>query len=50
MAKERSILNRRNLLLARLAGVGYISSEEYQRAKQAPLFQKVQEAAPDLPE
>jgi monofunctional biosynthetic peptidoglycan transglycosylase len=50
MAKERSILNRRNLLLARLASVGYISSEEYQRAKQVPLFQKVQEAAPDLPE
>jgi len=50
MAKERSILNRRNLILARLASVGYISNEEYQRARQVPLYQKVQETAPELPE
>jgi len=50
MAKERSILNRRNLILSRLASVGYISNEEYQRARQVPLYQKVQEAAPELPE
>jgi monofunctional glycosyltransferase len=50
MAKERSILNRRNLILARLASVGYISNEEYQSAKQVALFQKVQESAPDLPQ
>jgi monofunctional biosynthetic peptidoglycan transglycosylase len=48
-AKERNILGRRNLILGRLASVGYISGEEYQRAKQVPLFQKVEEAAPDLP-
>lgn len=48
-AKERSILSRRNLILGRLASVGYISNEEYQRAKQVPLFQKVEESAPDLP-
>ena len=47
--KERSILNRRNLILGRLARVGYISNDEYQRAKQAPLFQKVEETAPELP-
>jgi monofunctional biosynthetic peptidoglycan transglycosylase len=48
MAKERGIVNRRNIILARLAGVGYISNEEHQRARQAPLFQKVQESAPPL--
>jgi len=48
-SKERNILSRRNLILGRLASVGYISNEEYQRAKQAPLFQKVEETAPELP-
>jgi monofunctional biosynthetic peptidoglycan transglycosylase len=48
-SKERNILSRRNLILGRLASVGYISGEEYQRAKQAPLFQKVEETAPELP-
>jgi monofunctional biosynthetic peptidoglycan transglycosylase len=48
LAKERSILNRRNLILARLASVGYISGEEYQRARRTPLFQKIQDSAPPL--
>jgi membrane peptidoglycan carboxypeptidase len=48
-ARERSILKRRNVILSRLASVGYLSSEEYQRAKQLPLFHKVEEAAPLLP-
>ena len=48
-SKEPNILSRRNLILGRLASVGYISNEEYQRAKQAPLFQKVEETAPELP-
>jgi monofunctional glycosyltransferase len=48
-ARERSILKRRNVILGRLASVGYLSSEEYQRAKQLPLFHKVEEAAPLLP-
>lgn len=48
-SKERNILSRRNLILGRLASVGYISSEEYQRARQIPLFQKVEERAPELP-
>jgi monofunctional biosynthetic peptidoglycan transglycosylase len=47
--KERNILSRRNLILGRLASVGYISNDEYQRAKQTPLFQKVEEKAPELP-
>ncbi len=48
-SKERNILSRRNLILGRLASVGYISNDEYQRAKQTPLFQKVEEKAPELP-
>ncbi len=48
-SKERNILFRRNLILGRLASVGYISNEEYQRFKQIPLFQKVQEKVPELP-
>ena len=49
-SKDRNILSRRNLILGRLASVGYISNEEYQHAKQIPLFQKVEEKAPELPE
>ena len=48
-SKERNILSRRNLILGRLVSVGYISNDEYQRAKQTPLFQKVEEKAPELP-
>jgi len=49
-SRDRSILSRRNLILGRLASVGYLSNDEYQRAKQVPLYQKVEEAAPTLPE
>lgn len=48
-SRERNILYRRNVILGRLASVGYISSEEYQQARQTPLFQKVEEKAPELP-
>lgn len=48
-SKERNLLNRRNLILTRLASVGYLNSEEYRRIKQAPLFQKVEEKASELP-
>jgi monofunctional glycosyltransferase len=48
-SKERNILIRRNLILGRLASVGYISNDEYQRAKQTPLFQNVEEKASELP-
>jgi len=47
---ERSLLKRRNVILGRLAAVGHLSVDEYQRARQTPLFQKVEEAAPLLPE
>ena len=46
--RERSILQRRNLALARLARVGHISEEEYHRIKQIPLFQNVKKEAPPL--
>ena len=48
-SKQRNILLRRNLIFARLVSVGYISNEEYQRFKQSPLFQNVQEKVPELP-
>jgi monofunctional glycosyltransferase len=46
--REKSILQRRNLVLARLAKVGHISEEEYNRVKQIPLFQKAKKDAPQL--
>lgn len=49
-SRERNLLYRRNVILGRLASVGYISSEEYQQARQTPLFQKVEEKAPELPQ
>ena len=48
-SKERSILSRRNTILSRLASVGYLTNDEFQRARQTPLYQKVEEAAPLLP-
>jgi monofunctional glycosyltransferase len=49
-SKEKSLLYRRNLILGRLASVGYLSAEEYNRAKPVALFQKIEEAAPFLPQ
>jgi len=49
-SRERNLVFRRNVILGRLASVGYLSSEEYQRARQTPLFQKVEEKAPELPQ
>jgi len=46
---DRSVLNRRNLILSRLASVGYLSQDEYQRAKQVPLYQNFAEETPLLP-
>jgi len=48
-SKERNLISRRNLILTRLARVGYLNSEEYRRIKQAPLFQRVEEKASELP-
>jgi monofunctional biosynthetic peptidoglycan transglycosylase len=47
-SKERSLLNRRNLILTRLASVGYLNGEELRRIKELPLFQKVEEKAGEL--
>jgi monofunctional biosynthetic peptidoglycan transglycosylase len=49
-SREKNLLYRRNLILARLARVGYLSADEYNRAKPVALFQKVEEAAPLLPQ
>jgi monofunctional glycosyltransferase len=46
--REKSILHRRNLVLAKLASIGHISKEEHSRLKQIPLFQKVEQEAPLL--
>ena len=48
-SRDRSILSRRNLILGRLASVGYLSNEEYQRARSVPLYQKVEVEPPLLP-
>jgi monofunctional glycosyltransferase len=47
-AGEKNITYRRNLILNRLTAVGYVSAEEFSRAKQTPLFKKIEEA-PALP-
>ncbi|MGE5218462.1 MAG: monofunctional biosynthetic peptidoglycan transglycosylase [Chloroflexota bacterium] len=49
-SRERNLVYRRNVILGRLASVGYLSNEEYQRARQTRLFQKVEEKAPELPQ
>jgi monofunctional biosynthetic peptidoglycan transglycosylase len=49
-SREKSILTRRNAILARLSSVGYMSKEEHTRLTQAPLFKKVEIEAPLLSE
>lgn len=46
--KDRDLLYRRNTILARLTGVGYLSRDEMERARRTGLFQKVEEEAPLL--
>jgi monofunctional biosynthetic peptidoglycan transglycosylase len=46
--REKGILQRRNLVLARLAKVGHITEEEYHRTKQIPLFHKAKKETPRL--
>jgi monofunctional glycosyltransferase len=38
--REKNVTVKRNLILSRMAGVGYASGEELSRASQAPLFKK----------
>jgi monofunctional glycosyltransferase len=47
-SREKSLLYRRNVILGRLASVGYLAQAEYNRAHQVPLFQKVEAEAPLL--
>jgi len=47
-AREKGLLYRRNLILDRLARVGYLSADEHARARKTPLFQKVEQKAPLL--
>ncbi|MSP39953.1 MAG: monofunctional biosynthetic peptidoglycan transglycosylase [Deltaproteobacteria bacterium] len=48
-SKERGVLNRRNGILGRLNSVGYLSNKELQRARQTPLYQKVEQAPKIVP-
>lgn len=47
--RERSILNRRNLILQRLASVGYLNNEELQNGRRTPLYQKVERETLERP-
>jgi monofunctional biosynthetic peptidoglycan transglycosylase len=47
-SKERSLLNRRNLILTRLASIGYMNREEFRRTRELPLFKKVEEQASEF--
>jgi len=49
-SKRKGVLYRRNVILGRLASVGYLTQAEYNRAKQIALFQKVQAEEPFLPQ
>jgi monofunctional biosynthetic peptidoglycan transglycosylase len=41
-SREKSVVNRRNLILARLSNVGHISKEEFEQSKHVPLFNKIE--------
>jgi monofunctional biosynthetic peptidoglycan transglycosylase len=44
--RDGNLNYRRNLILSRMAAVGYLTAEETDRAKQAPLFKKIEEILP----
>ena len=44
--REKSLTYRRNVVLGRMAKVGYISEAEYARAKQTPLFKEIEDFTP----
>jgi monofunctional biosynthetic peptidoglycan transglycosylase len=43
--REKTLLYRRNVILSRLAKIGYLSERDYNQAKQTLLFQKIEEEA-----
>jgi monofunctional biosynthetic peptidoglycan transglycosylase len=44
--RDGNLNYRRNLILSRMAAVGYLTAEETDRAKQTPLFKKIEEILP----
>jgi monofunctional biosynthetic peptidoglycan transglycosylase len=48
-SNDKGLLYRRNIILSRLASVGYLSRDEYERARRMPLFQKIEEESQFLP-
>src|ERR1043166_936911 len=48
-SKGNNLFYRANLIVARLNSVGYLTAQEYRRAKSTALFQKVEQEAPALP-
>lgn len=44
--REGNLTYRRNLILSRMAEVGYVSVKEYNRAKQSPIFKKIADTLP----
>ena len=47
--REQNLTYRRNLILSRMAEVGYVSTDEFNRAKQAPILRKVANGPSLLP-
>jgi monofunctional glycosyltransferase len=45
-SREKSLIHRRNLILSRMAQVGYVSAEESTRARETPIVKKVNDAPP----
>lgn len=48
-SREKSLIQRRNLILSRMAQVGYVSAAEYDRAKMAPILTKIGQSFPLSP-
>ncbi|HXV83659.1 MAG TPA: biosynthetic peptidoglycan transglycosylase, partial [Candidatus Binatia bacterium] len=46
--REGNLTYRRNLILSRMAEVGYVTADEYSRAKQSPIIEKIANT-PTLP-
>lgn len=45
-SREKSIAYRRNVILGRMSKVGYLPEADYVRAKETPLFEKIEEFTP----
>jgi monofunctional biosynthetic peptidoglycan transglycosylase len=45
-SREKSIAYRRNLILGRMSKIGYMPEADYLRAKETPLFQKIEDFTP----